>query len=68
MNRVVIILGDGIIQQVLSDESLDLTIVDMDAEAFDEEDLVDVDGSQARVYEETVDINSQTIDQILEVR
>ena len=42
MNRIAIIMEGGIIQNILADEEVDITIVDYDTEDAEDEDLTEV--------------------------
>jgi hypothetical protein len=42
MNRIAIIMEGGIIQDILADEEVDITIVDYDIEGTEDEDLMEV--------------------------
>jgi hypothetical protein len=53
MNRMVIIMDGGIIQNILADEEVDITIVDYDTEDLEEEDLTEVpqnDGTSVEAF------------------
>ncbi len=53
MNRIAIIMDGGIIQNILADEEVDITIVDYDTEDAEEEDLTAVrqtDGTSVEAY------------------
>jgi uncharacterized protein YegL len=53
MNRIAIIMDGGLIQDILADEEVDITIVDYDTEDAEEEDLTEVlqnDGTSVEAY------------------
>jgi len=53
MNRIAIIMEGGLIQNILSDEEVDITIVDYDTEGAEEEDLTEVrkyDGTSVEAF------------------
>ena len=53
MNRIAIIMEGGIIQNILTDEEVDITIVDYDIEDAEEEDLTEVpqnDGTSVEAF------------------
>lgn len=53
MNRIAIIMEGGLIQDILADEEVDITIIDYDTEGTEEEDLTEVpqnDGTSVEVF------------------
>jgi hypothetical protein len=53
MNRIAIIMDGGIIQNILTDEEVDITIVDYDTEDAEEKDLTEVpqnDGTSVEAF------------------
>lgn len=53
MNRIAIIMEGGIIQDILADEEVYITIVDYDTEDAEEEDLTEVpqyDGTSVQAF------------------
>ena len=53
MNRIAIIMEGGLIQDILADEEVDITIVDYDTEDAEEEDLTEVpqnDGTSVEAF------------------
>lgn len=53
MNRIAIIMEGGLIQNILLDEEVDITIIDYDTEGAEEEDLTEVaqtDGTSVEAF------------------
>lgn len=51
MNRIAIIMEGGLIQDILADEEVDITIIDYDTEGAEEEDLTAVPKKDGRSVE-----------------
>jgi hypothetical protein len=53
MNRIAIIMGGGIIHDILVEEEVEITIVDLDIEGAEKEDIIEVtqnDGTVAEAF------------------
>ena len=53
MNRIAIIMEGGIIQNILADEQIETTIVDLDTEGAEEDDLTKIplnDGTSVEAF------------------
>ena len=72
MKRIVVIVEGGIIQQILTDENVDITIIDYDTDGADDMDLVPINQGNGKtidayVYQgDLVDRDPGAIDEILD--
>jgi hypothetical protein len=64
--KVVVLIKGGAVQNVFSDEAVDVTIVDYDTDGIESDKLTMVDGQQALIYSESepANVNPQYVELI----
>jgi hypothetical protein len=50
--KIVVLIKNGVVQNVISDEAVDVTIVDYDTDGIEPDKLTMVDGQEALIYSE----------------
>lgn len=65
MPKVILVMEGGLIQNVIADTAVDLTIIDRDTEGADEDELRQVYGDDAYVSGPHVNVNPEEVEVIL---
>jgi hypothetical protein len=65
MTKAIIVMNGGIIQNVVTDEDVDVTVVDYDTEGADLDDLKKVHGNDAYVFGPHTEVDKDEVENIL---